>query len=172
MGILIAVMIIVTSVTLGFSMVSQHAVGQAAQLSDAWKAMQLRARDAERIELSLTTSARDGSFVNVTVANTGERPTTGMSGWDLVARYTAADDSWRVAYLTFSTSSPLADNTWGVSGLYTSTSLASAEIFQPGIFDPGEALRARFKLNPAAKAGTTGAITLGGDNGLSTSLGF
>ena len=172
MGILIAVMITVSSVTLGFSMLSQHAVDQAAKLSDGWKAMQIRARDMERMELALTTAVQDGAFVNLTVSNTGERSSAGISGWDLVVRYVAADDSYHVAYLTFTTSSPAGGNAWRVSGIFTDDTAATPEIFQRGILDPAEALIARLKLNPAAKAGGVNVITLGGDNGLSTAVGF
>jgi hypothetical protein len=58
-------------------------------------------------------------------------------------------------------------NEWSMSGLFVSAAKQVAEVYEPGIFNPGEEMGVSIKLTPSLPPGKTVQVLLATDNGVS-----
>ena len=63
-------------------------------------------------------------------------------------------------------SGPLGNNQWTVKGIYTDAAASQPEVFEPGIFNPGEELVVQLQLLPTIGMTTTNMIIIGTANGV------
>ena len=124
------------------------------------------------VDVSIS-SGPSGFFVDWTVVNDGQTELRSFEDWDLIVTYQDSPGSGLVTRrLTYGSTDPPAVNDWTVEGVYLDAGTATAEVFDPGIVNPGEEFIVSAQLSPVIAAGTTNQITLSVSNGVSVSTQF
>lgn len=114
-----------------------------------------------------------GATVDWSVGNTGQTQFREFADWDVVITYQdAAGSGLQVQYLTYTTSATPAAGEWTVTGIYRDAGTLTAEVFNPGIVDPGEEFIIRAELSPSIATPTTNTVTLAVENGVTVSAQF
>ena len=91
--------------------------------------------------------------------------------WDLIFEV-QEDPGLDVVYLTYSSTTPPATSTWAVQGIYLNASSSTAEIVDPGIFNPGEEMVIVANPSPSVVANTYDRVTFVTPNGIVTKVIF
>jgi archaellum component FlaF (FlaF/FlaG flagellin family) len=136
------------------------------QLNQSWKAMEARAGEQARTELTITDTGRiaAGLYLDVDLRNDGNTRVADFSRMDVVLEYTGTGVGAVISWIPYTTG-PLADNTWIVQGIVDDT-------FDPGILNPGETLQMRLQLNPPVAEPSTNRITIATELGVTVSTTF
>ena len=114
-----------------------------------------------------------GATVDWSVANTGQTQFRVFSDWDVVIVYQdSAGSGLQVQRLTYTTDVTPAAGEWTITGIYRDAGTLTAEVFNPGIVDPGEEFIIRAELSPSIATPTSNSITLAVENGVTVSTGF
>lgn len=146
-----------------------------ANVSGSWKQMRSISAQAVRTELEevdLQVLA-GGSEIRLSAANAGNASLRDFSTWDVIVNYRASSTStdFQVRRLSYTAGSP-GDNEWTVSGIYRDAVLGTAELFDPGVLDPGEQVTLRMRVSPASATSTAGQVVLAARNGVTLSSQF
>jgi hypothetical protein len=80
-------------------------------------------------------------------------------------------DSYHIMSLPYDEDYPPGDNEWSVQGIYMDAT-SNPEVFEPGIFNPGEEMRIRIRLDPTVKDASTNLVTIGTENRVTASRFF
>jgi hypothetical protein len=142
--------------------------------AQALESMGQRSEKIMRTELTPTYAATQtsGTYLNVYLTNNGQTKVADFSKWDIIVQYYDGSGGYHVTWLPY-TSGPLADNQWINNGIYlTGSQGGQAEVFDPGILNPGEEIRIRARLSPAVGNGTTDLVTISTPNGVPASIAF
>ncbi len=114
-----------------------------------------------------------GATVDWSVGNIGQTQFREYADWDVVITYQdSAGAGLQVQYLTYTTNASPAAGEWTVTGVYRDAGTLTAEVFNPGIVDPGEEFIIRVELSPSIATPTTNTITLAVENGVTVSAQF
>jgi hypothetical protein len=114
-----------------------------------------------------------GATVDWTVSNSGQTQLRRFEDWDLVIIYQdSAGSGLQPQYLTYTTNGSPSAGEWTVTGIYRDASTLTAEVFNPGIIDPGEEFIVRAQLSPSISTPTTNTVTLAVENGVTVSAQF
>jgi len=129
-----------------------------------WKQMEARAGEQARTQLTVTNVTSTSPYVDVELLNDGSTTLADYARMDVIVNCTTGGGAPVVAWIPY-TSGPLTENTWTVQGI-------ANDSFEPGIFNPGETLRMRIWLEPAAGGGTTNRLLVATDLGVTVSTTF
>ncbi len=169
---LIMVAVILTVTTL----VAHSSLEPQGTLTDSWKAMRSRTREAASTAMeSQGVAVQDsGAEVQLTVLNTGQTPLRDASSWDLFIAYhqTAGNADIRLARLAYTESTDPAAGEWTLEGIYLDAASGDQEVFNTGIVDPGEAMLITARLSPVIGASTDNSISLAVTSGVTLSATF
>lgn len=118
-------------------------------------------------------TADGGTHFSLVLANDGSNKWADFNRWDVIVQYydTADPAVYRTLWLPFSDTG-LSDNTWTMAGIYLGESLEQAEIFDPGLVNPGETARIQAQLNPPAAPGSGIQMVISATSGSGTSSVF
>ena len=133
-------------------------------ISNSFKTMAERARQAGRTDITATgalTNA-DGSVVAVTLRNDGNTALRNYKKWDVIVRYQGGDTK----YIRYSAS---AVPGWSDNGTYLN---GRPDIFEPGILNPAETLKINVRLSPKVTENTTNLAVISTDSGVNTQIAF
>lgn len=133
-------------------------------LSQSWMAMEARAGEQARTQLTITSATHNAGIVDVAIRNDGNTRLAQFDRMDVVVEYTDSTPTFIVAYIDY-TDGTLSENTWVVQSI-------SNDAFEPGIVNPGETLNMRIWLDPAAGGGTTNRVLIATDLGVTASTTF
>jgi hypothetical protein len=156
---LIAAMLLVSTVVMGRSSYSTFG-----ELGDSWKAMEARAGQQARTQLTVTNVTHNSPYVDVELRNDGSTRLAEFDRMDVVVEYTDSAPTFILAYIGYSDGA-LSQNTWSVQSI-------SNDAFEPGILNPGETLNMRIWLDPAAGSGTTNRLLIATELGVTISTTF
>lgn len=132
-------------------------------ISSSFKAMVERAGEISRTHITATAATTaDGSEVEVTLSNNGTTALRNFSRWDVIVRYQDGTTVW-VPYSASATPG------WSDNGTFLN---GSADIFEPGIFNPEETLKINLRLSPAVAENTTNLAVVSTDSGVKTQRSF
>lgn len=111
-----------------------------------------------------------GSQIEMTLTNTGSVKLADFQQWDVFVDYfdSALVPNYYTARLTFDANAPAMS--WLMTGIFLDAAAAVDEVFEPEIFNTGEALVLRANVSPAVGAGQMARLTVSTPNGVSTSL--
>lgn len=128
------------------------------------QAMEARMLDRARTDLASISAqvSDDGTMVELTVRNTGQTKLADFDQWDLILQYYDAGAAYHIVWLPYDESSPSALNTWSLEGI-------SQDVYDPGIFNPGETITVQFKVSPAVGPETTNRVALATPSGIGIS---
>lgn len=142
-------------------------------LSQSWKEMEATSNEIMR------TSIKDIGYevwdnakrLNVTLENDGEVALRDFEQWEVTVEYYKADDDYRIRWFAYDEDYRPNGNQWTVKGIYL-VAESDPEIFEPGIFNPGEQMVVSMKFSPYVGIGTTNRVTITTENGVSVSTIF
>ncbi len=113
-----------------------------------------------------------GTIIEITLRNGGTTKLADFDQWDLVVQYYTAAGVYVTDWFPYVASPAPDDNQWTVTGIYSSAAGAIAEVYEPGILNPGEEMVIQVKVSPAVGADTTNLATIAVSNGVSLSAIF
>jgi archaeal flagellar protein FlaF len=132
----------------------------------------IRAEDIMRTELlPLSASQPSADLLEVTLRNSGQTKIGDFGKWDVVVQYHDNDSTYHVMWIPYIVGVP-GDNEWTKEGIYLDAGSKTAEVFDPGILNPGEEIIIEVKVNPSVAAGTTNLVVISTPNGTQTSTVF
>jgi hypothetical protein len=143
-------------------------------LTDSFKKMEQKTGDAARTAMSSVSANAQlaGTRLDWRIRNSGQAKLRDLTKWDVVARYHGPGSTQlQVQRFTYTTSNPPAAGQWTVTDIFASTG-AGAEIYEPGIVNPGEEFNVRVTFSPAIGSPTSNSVTLAVENGVSVSAAF
>jgi len=143
-------------------------------LSDAWAKMEVTTGEIARTATDVTGTSLTGAGVTleVTVQNSGQVDLLSFKNWDVFAQYYALLGVYYQKRLTYTTAASPGANQWTVKGIYRDAAATQAEIFEPGILDPGEYMVIKATLSPAADVTRSHKVLVATANGVVTSSSF
>ena len=113
--------------------------------------------DRERTIVVFDTATSTGANLTVDVDNTGSTSVSDYTQMDFIVTYTSGSGT-EVVRLTYVTTTPAGDQ-W----THTTT---TPDLYQPGIWDPGEMITLDAVLSPAQTGGTSGTLNVATPNGV------
>ena len=133
-------------------------------------------RDGEimRTELTLLTAdvLSGGHALEVALRNDGQTKLASFSKWDVIVQYHDAIGSYQVKWLPYTDNETLGNNQWTKKGIYLDADSETAEVFEPGILNPGEEMVIKAKLSPSVGEETTNMVVVSTPNGIPASTSF
>lgn len=120
---------------------------------------------------TLSTLLASSTLLEVSLRNSGQTKLNDFARWDVIAQYFADGDIYHVSWLPYTSGIP-GNNEWTVKGIYTDSVTETQEVFEPGIFNPGEEMKIRAILDPSVGRETTNLIIISTPNGISASATF
>ena len=141
-------------------------------VTQSWKQMEETSEEAARTGIDIVDAQSGGTTVDVSVNNTGAVHLAQFSAWDVVVHFYDQQDDYYISHLEYSEASSPGSNEWTVYNIYTSANLTQAEIFEPGILNPGEVAHLKLGLATAPGSGTTNWIIISTANGVTASIQF
>jgi hypothetical protein len=110
-----------------------------------------------------------GTLTSFQVVNGGQAPLRNFADWTLVARYLASTGT-TVQTLTYTTSDPPSAGQWTVDEIRMKD--GSAEVFSPGVIDPGEEATIAVRFSPGVWASSANSVSLTTDTGSAATIDF
>ncbi len=132
----------------------------------------IRAEDIMRTELlPISASQPSADLLEVTLRNSGQTKIGDFEKWDVVVQYHDTDSTYYVVWIPYTAGDP-GNNEWTKKGIYLDAGSETAEVFEPGILNPGEEIIFEAKVNPSVGEGTTNLVVISTPNGTQTSIVF
>jgi len=154
-GVLILALLLAGGVAMSRAALVGNAINSGAQ-KQATELVGERARTD--IDITGATGDTTNSTLTITVVNRGATAVADFSKTDLVVQYTPGTPA--PLDLTYKASGPL------VGGEWTMTLDPATDLFEPGIFNPGETMTITAKLVGIFAAGDTGTVTVSTPKGV------
>jgi flagellar protein FlaF len=124
-----------------------------------------RDESSMRTELAtVSASTPAANQVAVALENRGQTKLADFSKWDVIVQYYDGAGNYYTRWLPY-TNGALGDNQWQVTWIHFN---GQAEVFDPGVLNPGEQVEITAQLNPAAGAGTTNMVVIATPGGITT----
>jgi archaellum component FlaF (FlaF/FlaG flagellin family) len=158
-ALLLATILLVSTVVLGRSGYSSFG-----ELGESWKAMEARAGQQVRTQLTITDVSHSSPYVDVDLRNDGSTSLAEFNRMDVLVEYTSGTGASVLAWIPYIDGSQTA-NTWIVQSIVN-------DAFEPGILNPSETLEMRIQLDPTVGAGTTNRLLIATDLGVVVSTTF
>jgi hypothetical protein len=165
-------LICIALMVFGGMTMSQDFLSTVDQTSASLGEIGIRAEDIMRTELlPITASQPSADLLEVTLRNSGQTKICDFEKWDVVIQYHDADSIYQVVWIPYTAGAP-GDNEWIKEGIYLDAGSKTAEVFDPGILNPGEEIIIEAKVNPSVGEGTTNLVVMSTPNGTQTSIVF
>jgi len=161
----IAALIILTVVLFGVLTLTYAYISAQDTILESWREMEERLGDRARTNLSPVGAEAIGQkTVEVILENEGDTKLADFDQWDVIVQYDTDDDGDHdvAEWLTYVTSMPMAGN-WSQS---------IGEVFEPGIFNPGEAMTITLVISSSVEISSTGVAIIATPNGITASKDF
>ena len=164
---IVSVMCIALIVVGGMTM-SQGFLSSADSTMVGVKELSVRDGEIMRTELALLTTEVSGAgkYLDVSLRNSGQVKLASFSKWDVIVEYYGQGGGYHITWLAYTDGTP-GNNQWTVDGIYLSSENLTAEVFEPGILNPGEEMVVEANLNPRVRNKTAGDVVISTPNGVS-----
>ncbi|MCH7482765.1 MAG: hypothetical protein IIC95_08865 [Chloroflexi bacterium] len=156
----------------GVAVFAQGSFAALTKMTDAWNEMEDRTSAMARTSLEAVSTSYATPTIDVTMLNSGGIALRDFAKWDVVVQYYETDGTYRSAWLPYTGSTPVADNSWGVVGLYQDAAASKPEAYQPNILDPGEHLVISIVVDPPADSTANNRVLVGTPNAATLSSAF
>lgn len=159
-------LIVITLLILAVLMMSQAYFSSQDAMFTSWRDMQARLGEQNRTGLTPVTARTlpggSSDTVEVTVSNSGNTKWArdDFDRWDVILQYTDTDGAQHTAWYPYGATT----NTW--------TAHHIAELYEPGILNPGEELVVWVTITPTIQVASTNVATVGTPNGISATAVF
>src|SRR5919201_6067948 len=127
-------LIVIGVLLLATTTISDRSLSAQAGIAESSRAMQARAGERSRTNLTALTSSVSSSGKNVllTIKNSGQVKLADITHWDVILQYSDGSNQ-QIKWYPYGTGT----NQWSEQ-LYQVASPPTQEAFEPGIFNPGE----------------------------------
>ena len=166
----IVAVIIVAIILSGTLTIARSYFSSQDAILSSWREMEERRGERVRTLLAAEggTTADSGGTVEVTLKNEGDTKLADFKRWDVILHYYGSDDSYNVKWYPYGTGT----NQWTVAGIYLDAANNVAEVYDPGILNPGEEAVIKVSVQPTVSSGTAVFFLAGTPNGISASISF
>ena len=167
-GLIVATLLVVSALMLARSYLSTQDA-----LWDSWQAAQARVDERSRTEMvPISYEVQpSGQWVDIVLRNQGTARLADFDRWDVIIEYDSGSSRY-VEWLIWVPKSQPGFHDWSVWEIYRDAEQSLPEVFEPGIWNPGEEAMIRVRVKPGISSNTTNRVTLGTANGISTSMVF
>ena len=157
----IAALIILTVVLFGVLTLTHAYLSAQDTILESWREMEERLGERARTQISSVgaETKNNGLTVEVTLRNEGDTKLADFDQWDVIVQYDTGGGQ-RFKWLSYVTGVPVLDQ-WSED---------IGEVFEPGIFNPGEVMTITIGVSPAITP--TGQAIIATPNGITTSAAF
>ena len=168
---IVAIMCIVLIVLGGMTM-SQSFLSSADSSMVGVEGLSVREGEVMRTELAPLTAnvGPGGKSLEVALRNSGQVKLASFNKWDVIIQYYGSG-AYHVAWFPYAGGTP-GDNEWTVQGIYLNAENQTAEVFEPGILNPGEEMVIEARVNPPVSDNSTGDVVISTPNGVPESISF
>jgi archaellum component FlaF (FlaF/FlaG flagellin family) len=168
----ISTLIVIALLILAIVGLSQVAMSSQASIAESAGLMQERTGDRARTNvtsLSAQTTPVDGTTdaVQITLKNSGSTKLSDFDQWDVILQYTDGTSNPVVQWYPTGNGT----NQWNET-IYLNASSQTAEVIEPGIFNPGEEMIVTIDVTPIVGAGSTNLAVISTPNGITASTVF
>ncbi len=169
----VAALIIITVMLFGVLTLGQGYLATQEAMMQSWQAVEAQAAERARTDVVVTAAhcLPAGDVVELMVRNAGSTKLADLAHWDVLLQYSAAGGPVARWYPYAGTALPPV-NQWGVQGIYQDAALAVAEVYGPGILDPGEEMVVHIRVSPPMAAGSMALAVVSTPNGVGSSRAF
>jgi hypothetical protein len=127
------------------------------ELGESWREMEMRLADYQQVSIAPVDSwlTADETLVALVLANTGTDHLANYRDWDVILQYYDDADPavYHIEWLSYTTANPPGPGQWTVDAIYQDAATAAAEVYEPGILNPGEELVLYVKAVPPVGIG-------------------
>ena len=164
----IAAVIILTVVLFGVLTIIQGHLSSQDAILESWRKMEARLEERAGTDISpiRANTMGVGDIMEVTLRNEGDTKLADFDRWDVIVQYYTSSGAYLIKWLPYTDAASPGDNQWTVAGIYLDASVATPEIYQPGILNPGEEVKIHMKLQPAVDMETACWATIDTSNGV------
>jgi hypothetical protein len=165
MDTVITAVIIVALLVLTILGLAQSSLSAQASIAQSSGAMQARAGERARTNLTALGGQTTplGDYVQITVKNSGSTKLSSFSQWDVILQYSDGANS-QIKWYPYGN----AVNQWNQQ-IYQTATPPLAEVFEPGILNPGEEMIITVSVSPKVGTGTTNMAVVSTPNGITAS---
>ena len=157
-------------------MLGSATIGSADTVLVAWEVMVDRNTDRQRTDLALLTAdlVATSTDVDVSIRNTGQTLLRDFEHWDVMMQYygTSSNQNLEMTYLSYVATSTPSSGEWTVENIYLNVASTTPEVYDPNVFNPGEEIVVRIKIEPTIPTSTDNLITISTPNGVTISAPF
>jgi hypothetical protein len=151
---------------------SKTAINAFDDMTTSWQEAESTRMETFRSDVEVVGTVVTPERVDIHLKNSGQLPVEDYRNWDIIVQYYDSEDRYHINHLTYTANISPDSNQWTLHNIFSSEELIAAEVFQPGILDPGEVGLLQLALAPAAGEGTLGWVILATGNGITTSVQF
>lgn len=155
--------------------VAQTSLSAKDEVAMAWKQMEQTSSDRARTDISICSSdvfdaGAQGYFV---IENTGQLSLEDYAQWDVICEWLeSAASEHHVGWFDYTTSGTPSNGEWRIEGTYIDEACTTQEVFNDGVFDPGEYFRMHLKVASPIKTSAVHRLLVATDNGVVANLLF
>jgi archaellum component FlaF (FlaF/FlaG flagellin family) len=164
-NVLVAI-IIIFILLFGALTISHALMSSQDMLIDSWDDMESRMVDQKdtRLQVAEAYTREAGQFATLMIENTGSTRLIDFENWDVIIHYydTQTPADYHVNWLPYA-EVPFS-NEWTVGGIYSDAEMQDGEVYEPGIFNPGEYLALDIAISPSSAAAEILNITVAAGN--------
>ena len=122
-----------------------------------------------RTELTpVSTNMPASNTLEEILENSGQTKLADYDKWDVIVQYYDGAGTYYIKWLPY-TEGTLGDNEWEIVWIQLD---GEAEIFEPNVLNPKEAIKIRAQLNPSVGATTTNMVVVATPSGITASTYF
>lgn len=164
----ISALIILTVVLFGALTLTQAYLSSQDAILESWREREERRGERARTNLSPVGATVDagGTTVKVILENEGETKLADFDQWDVIVQYDSAGGNI-VEWLSYNPGGTLMGGEWD-----NNNGDDIGNIFEPGIFNPGEVMTITLVVAPPIWQPSTNMVIIGTPNGISASTVF
>lgn len=160
--------IVIFLLIFGALRLSDRAISSQETLSETWHDVQEGYVEAANTRFSTVESHVQPNSVTVTLHNNGSTRLMDFDRWDLIATYYDNSGTYHVEYLPFNELA--APSSWRVEGIYQDAATGRDEVFDRGIWNPGEDMVIQVRQSASIGTGAAFQAVLASPYGVSTGV--
>lgn len=168
---LIAAIITVTLILIAGLTIFDASLHAQEEVVQSWQEMEERSEAHARTMMApiSTTVGAAGEYVTVIMKNEGSEKLYDFERWDVLFQYYTDTPTYELNWYPYNAGAA-GMNQWTVVGIFTDAATSQSEVYDPGIWNPGEELVVRLELFPSIGMTTTNMMVLGTENGIAASV--
>lgn len=129
-------------------------------ISDSYKAMETQSNNIQRTSIDSEYTSDSGTALVISIDNQGQTDLNEFAQWNVVVQVPGGNSS----LLSYTSASTPSSNEWAINGITLPD--GRAEVFDPGILNPGETLEILVELDPPLEEDDVARITVATPNGV------